>query len=477
RALTDARLESKRAFGDDAVIVERYITRPRHIEVQVAGDRHGNVIDLGTRECSVQRRYQKLIEEAPAPNITAATEHRLRSSAVALAGAIGYDSLGTVEFVVDDETGDPFFLEMNTRLQVEHPVTEAVTGLDLVELQLRIAMGEVAPFGSTPPLVGHAFEVRINAEDPSRDFMAQTGTTVAVVTPAWARWDSGIVAGSVITPFYDSMVGKLIVAGPDRDTARRRMVAALDEVLIAGVRTNSGFQRWLLTQPPIVAGRVTTRFIDEAGPLPTSYGVDHRALAAVAWCVAATTGTAAEDAWRRIGRRRFTPHAGSIVISLEDLDGDVADVSVHRRDGSWWVDESVVMSAVTIDGARLHWTADDVSHTGQLHLDRHARIVALAVNGATETYRVLDGSERTAQAGAGGGMADALRAPFPAVVTEVHVGAGQAVRAGDVLVVIEAMKILHSLLATGDGVVAAMHVAPGDQVASREVLITFEEEQ
>ncbi|MFQ5558615.1 MAG: acetyl/propionyl/methylcrotonyl-CoA carboxylase subunit alpha, partial [Acidimicrobiales bacterium] len=203
-ALAEAAAESMRSFGDDAVIVERLVEQPRHVEVQVVGDRHGGVIELGTRECSLQRRYQKLLEEAPAPNLADATRRGLRESAVALARSIGYDSAGTVEFIVDAESGEHFFLEMNTRLQVEHPVTEAVTGVDLVELMIRAAAGEpVASTGEPVTLRGHAFEVRINAEDPEAGFVPRTGTVSHLVVPDGVRWDSGIEIGTTVTPFYD----------------------------------------------------------------------------------------------------------------------------------------------------------------------------------------------------------------------------------------------------------------------------------
>ncbi len=242
-ALREAATEAERSFGDGAVIVERYIQRPRHVEVQVVGD-HGHVIHLGTRECSVQRRYQKVLEEAPAPNVAPETRARLQEAAVALASSIGYDSTGTMEFIVDDETGDFYFLEMNTRLQVEHPVTEAVTGLDLVELQIRVAAGE--PLGLTQAAIsfsGHAFEARINAEDAGRGFIPQIGTVSHLIVPGGVRWDSAVVRGSEITPFYDPMVAKLIVRGPDRATARRRLGAALDELVLGGLVTNTGFHR------------------------------------------------------------------------------------------------------------------------------------------------------------------------------------------------------------------------------------------
>ena len=254
-ALTEAVTEAERSFGDGRVIVERYITRPRHVEVQVVGDKLGTVIELGTRECSVQRRYQKLVEEAPAPNLPESTERGLRKAAVRLADSIGYDSTGTVEFVVDDETGDYFFLEMNTRLQVEHPVTEEITGLDLVELQLRAATAQ--PIGVAQDAVtftGHAIEVRINAEDATNDFAPQTGQITVLEVPDSVRWDSAVESGSVITPHYDPMIAKLIVHGSNRDATIGRLADALDHLLLGGLVANGGFHRWLIDRPEFRAG-------------------------------------------------------------------------------------------------------------------------------------------------------------------------------------------------------------------------------
>jgi acetyl/propionyl-CoA carboxylase alpha subunit len=466
-ALREARTEAKRSFGDDAVIVERYIEMPRHIEVQIVGDRHGHVIDLGTRECSVQRRYQKVMEEAPAPNLSTDTEHVLRSSAVALAKAIGYDSTGTVEFVVDDDTGDAFFLEMNTRLQVEHPVTEAVTGLDLVELQIRVAAGSASALpAEAPAIVGHAFEARINAEDPARDFRPQTGAVSIVHVPAGARWDSGVVAGSEITPFYDSMIGKLIVHGPERDTARRALAHALDRLLIGGVRTNVGFQRWLCAQPPVVAGRVTTRFLDDTViPLPDPERP--RRLAAAAWVETDRLERACGDVWQRQGRRRFTPHSTARPVFLVDLDGATTEVLVDGRS----------VEGARIDGTALHWTEAGVTRAAAVAVDRAARMVVVSVEGELETFIVRTASEQWSgpRRDTVGGAGDVL-APFPAVVTEVLVQPGDPVAAGQIVVVIEAMKMLHSLAAPGSGIVAAVRVSPGEQVASAAVLVSFEKE-
>ena len=249
-ALSEAVTEATRSFGDGRVIVERYITRPRHVEVQVVGDKHGTVIELGTRECSVQRRYQKLVEEAPAPNLPDSTETGLRTAALRLAESIGYDSTGTVEFVVDDETGDYFFLEMNTRLQVEHPVTEAITGLDLVELQIRAATS--LPLGVAQDSVafaGHAIEVRINAEDATNDFAPQIGQVTVLDVPDSVRWDAAIELGSTITPHYDPMIAKLIVHAATREAAIARLRDGLDRLLLGGIVTNGGFHRWLVDRP------------------------------------------------------------------------------------------------------------------------------------------------------------------------------------------------------------------------------------
>ena len=241
-ALSEASAEAQHAFGDGSVIVERYVQRPRHIEVQIVGDKHGATAELGTRECSVQRRYQKLLEEAPAPNLTPETRRAIRDSAQAIAKTMGYDSAGTVEFIVDDETGDHFFLEVNTRLQVEHPVTEAITGVDLVELMIRVAAGERLPLDPEHlRFQGHAIEVRIVAEDTSNGFAPQIGTVHQVQVPDDVRWDSAIESGSEISPHYDSMIAKLIVHGSTRDEALAKMRRALDHLIIDGVVTTAGF--------------------------------------------------------------------------------------------------------------------------------------------------------------------------------------------------------------------------------------------
>ena len=427
-ALSEAVTEATRSFGDGRVIVERYITRPRHVEVQVVGDKHGTVIELGTRECSVQRRYQKLVEEAPAPNLPDSTETGLRTAALRLAESIGYDSTGTVEFVVDDETGDYFFLEMNTRLQVEHPVTEATTGLDLVELQIRAATS--LPLGVAQDSVafaGHAIEVRINAEDVTNDFAPQIGQVTVLDVPDSVRWDAAIELGSTITPHYDSMIAKLIVHAATREAAIARLRDGLDRLLIGGIVTNGGFHRWLIDRPEFRTGRITTRFLDET-ELPADNGV----LEAAAFAAHRRPGSGPWGA----GDRRFTPHRPSRTVAMRDLHGNVHEVEP--------------VSGTAVDGV-------------------------VNVRGQSHTFTRLSRSEHWAPASAGShGAANAVVAPFPAVVAEVHVEPGQAVDGADPIVVIEAMKMLHTLTAGGPGVVDGVRVAPGDHVETDQILITFE---
>jgi acetyl/propionyl-CoA carboxylase alpha subunit len=442
-ALATAREEARRSFADDRVIIERYISRPRHVEVQVIGDTHGTVLDLGTRECSVQRRYQKLLEEAPAPNLTDATRVAMQDAARSLAAAIRCDSAGTVEFVVDTATEQFFFLEMNTRLQVEHPVTELITGLDLVALQLRAALGEYLG-GLHVTFSGHAFEARINAEDVWEGFRPQTGRVTDLVVPAGVRWDSGIEAGDAITPHYDPMIAKLITAGPDRETARRRLAAALDGLLIGGLVTNSGFHRWLVARPEMVDGRVTTRFLDEVELPPPPDEAQAAAMAAEVW----VRSRAIPDSgpWRALGPRRVTP--------------------------------GVLTRTVHLQGSSLHDIAVTGHQTDAISVvDAAARRVVVAVDGHSHTFRVLTRSERWAPASSGAhGHAGAALAPFPGVIAEVRVAPGDGVAAGQTLVVIEAMKMLHPLPAPGVGVIDEVRVSAGDQVAGDQVIVTFRTE-
>lgn len=450
-ALSEASTEAERSFGDGRVIVERFITQPRHIEVQVIGDLHGRLAELGTRECSVQRRYQKVLEEAPAPNLPGATRSGLRSSALLLGESIDYDSAGTVEFIVDDATGEHFFLEMNTRLQVEHPVTEYVTGLDLVELMIQSAAGEPLDLPHEIAITGHAIEARINAEDPADDFSPQTGTVHELRVPPDVRWDSAVESGGEISPFYDSMIAKLIVGAASRDQAIAAMRTALDSLIIGGLKTNTGLQRWLLDTKEFVDGRITTRFLDDRPFTPAVEPEAASRSAAIAWLRSQqqAPGSAASP-WTARGSHSMTPYVAISTICVRSI-----------------VDDELYEHALT--GADTS-SADPVP----IHVDRTASRVALNLHGETFAFDVVPRSEgwsadKSDRAGAG----DAIVAPFPAVVTDVHVAPGDGVAGDQVLVVIEAMKMLHSLRTTGAATVDEVRVAVGDQVTSKQVLITF----
>ena len=450
-ALSEASAEAQHAFGDGSVIVERYVQRPRHIEVQIVGDKHGATAELGTRECSVQRRYQKLLEEAPAPNLTPETRRAIRDSAQAIAKAMGYDSAGTVEFIVDDETGDHFFLEVNTRLQVEHPVTEAITGVDLVELMIRVAAGERLPLDPEHlRFQGHAIEVRIVAEDTSNGFAPQIGTVHQVRVPDDVRWDSAIESGSEISPHYDSMIAKLIVHGSTRDEALAKMRRALDHLIIDGVVTTAGFHRWLLDQEPVVAGRVTTRFLDETTlpQRPDDELSAALAAGAIAWAQATDDGSDHSSPWMG-SSFSVTPHEMKRNLGLVDADGEVYEIALTAND---------------LQGKQLPPVA----------VDQRSRRVAVNEAGHTYSFSVPNRTERWAPSAATRkSSGDALVAPFPAVVNEVTVTPGDEVEGDQVLVVIEAMKMLHSLRATGASTIAEVRVAAGDQIATGDVLVTF----
>ena len=447
-ALDEARNEAERAFGDSSVIVERYVQQPRHVEVQLIGDKHGRVEHLGTRECSVQRRYQKLFEEAPAPNLPDTTREGLHEAAVRLGTAVGYDSAGTVEFVVDGSSGEFFFLEMNTRLQVEHPVTEEITGLDLVELMINVADGQPLPAElDEVTFSGHACEARIAAEDASQGFMPSIGTIDILEVPANVRWDSGVVAGSSITPHFDSMVAKLIVSGSDRPAALTAMRSALDELLIAGVTTTTGFHRWLLDQDALVEARVTTRLLD-AIELPASPDLATD-IAAALWREHRRGG--ASNVWSEIGSLPMTPHAHQRSLGLRSDDGEIHEV------------------AETSEGLS--------SNPVRSLIDDSTRRIVINVSGHTQAFTVVSRTERWAADPTGrsaGG--DALVSPFPAVIAEVRVSPGDELKGGDVAVVIEAMKMLHSITASGAATVSEVLVAVGDQVAGGQELIRLTSE-
>ncbi|MFF4774364.1 acetyl/propionyl/methylcrotonyl-CoA carboxylase subunit alpha [Microtetraspora fusca] len=484
-AIASARRTALAAFGDGTLLVERFVTDPRHIEIQVMADAHGNVVHLGERECSLQRRHQKIVEEAPSPLLDAATRARMGAAAVEAARAVGYVGAGTVEFIVqgsgwgaDGPGGPPYhFMEMNTRLQVEHPVTEMVAGLDLVELQLRIAAGEPLPFGQDDVrLTGHAVEARVYAEDPARGFLPSGGRVLALREPGEGRAvrvDSGLAEGTVVGGDYDPMLSKVVAWAPDRAGALRALDRALASTAILGVTTNIGFLRGLVTRPEVAAGHLDTglveRLLREEGPEGGLSGepLPLDALVAAALLFHSRTERRAghgdpwdvADGWR-IGEHAWTGYrlesqGDAVDVRVRGLAGDAeVDVSGHslsaslRRHGG---DEI----AVTLDGTTLrHVVAWDEAR-GVLWLGRDGRAWPVV------RHELGDPGDRVR----GGGAADGVvRSPMPGTVLVIKAEVGDRVSAGQPLVVVEAMKMEHSVPAPVDGVVTELPVRIGQSV-------------
>ncbi|GAB2864116.1 hypothetical protein GCM10022221_75250 [Actinocorallia aurea] len=552
-AIASARREARGAFGDDTLLIERFITAPRHIEVQIFADAYGNIVHLGERECSLQRRHQKIIEEAPSPFLDEAARASLGAFAVNAARAIGYVGAGTVEFIVEGRTGetaaaddqdlvsgrespirrhvgpasdsvvpsgtagragtgswgpkacgDPVrpaaasaqvgeagsqgssvysgagpnpqasaggarqFMEMNTRLQVEHPVTELVTGLDLVELQLRVACGEPLPFGQNDVVLsGHAVEARIYAEDPSRGFLPAGGEILDLAEPEGARVDSGIVRGGRVGSRYDPMLAKVIVHGEDRASALRALDSALASYILLGVPTNTGFLRDLLARPEVRAGELDTGLVERV--LPELTGGDVPAWVPGAAALARMRAVApagdgpwdAMDGWR-LGEPAWSPHA--LVVDGSE------HVEVRTRAGEVAIGDGAPVQAVLEDGA-LVLAGRRIPHRRATGPDG---TVWIGAEGRTWAVRERERSLRGGAAAAAGGV---LRSPMPGTVLAVKVAEGDAVVVGQPVVVVEAMKMEHTVTAAVAGTVAAVPVRAGVQVALDEVLAEITPEE
>ncbi len=455
-AVAAARREAAAAFGSDAVFAERFVPRGRHVEVQVLGDAHGAVVHLGARDCSLQRRHQKVVEEA-----SSVVPDALAAEAVALARAVGYVNAGTVEFIVDADTGEHFFLEMNTRLQVEHPVTEGVTGLDLVELQLRVAMGEPLPLAQDDVvLTGHAIEARVTAEDATAGFLPSAGRIVAFVPPEGVRVDAGYAAGDEVTTAYDSLLAKVVVHAPTRAEALRRMDRALAGFVLLGVTTNAGFLRALLASDDVRADRLDTGLIERLPPVERPFtDAEVAQVAAAARLAAVPAGPdpwERTDGWRLGGERgashwRFAIDGGPPVdvtlpprasaTDLKSRSGRSSDRSAPLGPGGWAV--HVVRDDVWVANGGWSWLAHEPS------------------------------AEEAAAAGTDGD----LRAPMPGQVLLVHAAEGDIVRAGDAVLVLESMKMELALVAPADGTVTALAVGVGDRVVVDQVLATVTPEE
>ncbi|MCH8953195.1 MAG: acetyl/propionyl/methylcrotonyl-CoA carboxylase subunit alpha [Proteobacteria bacterium] len=480
RALQSARSEAASSFGHDHVIIERFILNPRHIEVQVFADGHGNTVHLFERDCSAQRRHQKVIEEAPAPGMTEEVREAMTGAAVRAAEAVGYRGAGTVEFIVDGSgplRPDGFwFMEMNTRLQVEHPVTEAVTGLDLVEWQLRVAAGEPLPLRQDQiALNGHALEVRIYAEDAARDFMPATGKLTRLALPgdlARTRIDSGVTEGDTVTPHYDPMIAKIITHGPDREAAFTAMEIALAACHAEGPATNIAFLERLIRHPEIRAGKLDT-------------GLIGRDLAALTQPPEATPADLALAGAALSGLLRPAPLAGwrgwgsgatHLQLARATGPGEAAldEITLRLTGGGIALESASGTAGIAAKplGGTL-WQVGDAAGSRRVHLHQSDGSVTLARDGGRLTFSLRDPMAAVEEAGHGG---DSITAPLPGIVKSLNVSPGATVAAGDVLAVMEAMKMEHSLLAPRNGTVAEVAVRAGEQVEEGALLITLEPE-
>ncbi|MFL4492839.1 biotin carboxylase N-terminal domain-containing protein [Streptomyces sp. VTCC 41912] len=459
-----ARREARSSFGDDTLLVERWIDRPRHIEIQVLADGHGNVLHLGERECSLQRRHQKIIEEAPSVLLDAATRAAMGEAAVQAARSCGYRGAGTVEFIVPGKDPSGYcFMEMNTRLQVEHPVTEMITGLDLVEWQLRIAAGERLPYAQEHlSFTGHAIEARICAEDPSRDFLPTGGTVLTLREPAGdgTRTDSGLSEGAEVGSRYDPMLAKVIAHGPDRASALRKLRAALAATVTLGVPTNAGFLRRLLAHPDVASGELDTGLVERvAADLVPDAVPDEVYAAAAAVRQAALESTADAGGWR-------DPFAAPTGFRLGGEPAPVRHwLRVPGQDPvAYDVRPGVTPERFEVTADEVRVTVDGIRHT--FHRGGHW----LGRDG--DAWHVTDHdpvAEALREAARGHGV-DTLAAPMPGTVTVVKVAVGDEVAAGQGLLVVEAMKMEHVISAPHAGTVTELDVTPGSTVAMDQVL-------
>ncbi|MGW2478257.1 acetyl/propionyl/methylcrotonyl-CoA carboxylase subunit alpha [Streptomyces sp. NPDC001571] len=452
-----ARREARSSFGDDTLLVERWVDRPRHIEIQVLADGHGNVIHLGERECSLQRRHQKIIEEAPSVLLDEETRAAMGEAAVQAARSCGYSGAGTVEFIVPGR--DPssyYFMEMNTRLQVEHPVTELITGVDLVEWQLRVAAGERLPYEQKDiTLTGHAIEARLCAEDPSRGFLPSGGTVLALREPQGdgVRTDSGLSEGTEVGSLYDPMLSKVIAYGPDRATALRKLRAALADTVTLGVPTNAGFLRRLLAHPDVVAGELDTGLVEREADSLVPDGVPDEVYAAAAAVRLDGLSPAPAEGWT-------DPFS---VPSGWRLGGEPAPLAFPLRIAGLEPVTHVAPAAATVTADRVTVELDGITHTF------HRSGSWLGRDG--DSWNVLDhDAVEAALSGRTHAGADTLAAPMPGTVTVVKVAVGDQVDAGQSLLVVEAMKMEHVISAPHAGTVTELDVTPGSTVAMDQVL-------
>ena len=479
-ALDSAAREAQASFGDAAVLIEKYITQPRHIEVQVFGDNHGNVVHLFERDCSLQRRHQKVIEEAPAPGMTEEVRHAMTDAAVIAAKAIGYSGAGTVEFIVDASgplrTDGFWFMEMNTRLQVEHPVTELITGIDLVEVQLRVADNGVLPFAQKDLAInGHSMEARLYAEDVAGGFLPASGKIEQLLFDDRIRVDTGVRAGDSISPFYDPMIAKVIAWAPDRSAVLDKLQQALEKTHVAGTVTNLAFLKVLIQQQNFVSADMDTGLIERALPRLVEVkepGVVEQLLASMV--LLGIDPTQPYTGWRLFGhashlvtmqceqtnyqRRVVLMGKGCVQLQAEHGDDALCEIKV--------IDYASDRLTIVLNGQRqffrVYRWSDDI----------YTR-VSLLFNGCTHVFEQVNPLTVSTGDGESG---DSLLAPMTGVVRLLDVSVGQSVNAGDRLLVMEAMKMETSLTAPRDVIITAVHCVPGGSVEGGSVLMSFGED-
>lgn len=474
-ALASAQREAQAAFGDAEILAEKYVVAPRHIEVQVFGDNQGNVVHLLERDCSLQRRHQKVIEEAPAALLSDVVRDSLRGAAVRAAKTVQYAGAGTVEFLVE-KTGDFYFMEMNTRLQVEHPVTEAITGLDLVEWQLRVAAGEPLPLTQSDIRAdGHAIEARVYAESPHGGFLPTPGRILGLTLQEGLdrRVDRGVDRYDEVTPFYDPMIAKIVVRGRDREVARKNLLEAVLSARVDGPETNLAFLAALLVMPEFKAGTLDVQLVDRALDRlvagDTAPGPESVAAAALVWSRSLASGRVTGDPWHDVSG--WQPNLPSRLMFHVELPGGFLPVVLNGVEPTQfsWADHTLLLDEVRVDG---HFVAFLVA--GQ-------RQEMIVVQGASDFHVITEvGVDRFkvgdpfAAVTDGASSETTAVAPMPGKLTQVFVSVGQTVVAGERLAIVEAMKMEHVLSATRDSVVAQVSGAPGDFIEEGSVIVSFE---
>ena len=492
-ALASCKREAAGSFGDDRVLIERYLLKPRHIEIQVFADSHGNYVHLFERDCSVQRRHQKVIEEAPAPGMTEERRQAMGEAAIAAARAVGYVGAGTVEFIAEPD-GRFYFMEMNTRLQVEHPVTEMITGEDLVEWQLRVAAGEALPTAQDDLLIfGHSIEARIYAENPDKGFLPSIGTLATLEFPEHSeftlgdiRVDGGVRTGDTITPHYDPMIAKLIVHGRDREQARARMLRALGELRVAGLQTNIAFLRRLIADEAFAAADLDTGLIERRHDslFPQRADLPDITLAMAAAATLQSQGYGGSQARKAVsdpwgvadGWRISGQHSRS--FNFLDVEGEPQNIELHSDDGQWSLlrnGQSQAMDWTTVASEpgrqQLRIRLGGSESHGDVLIQ--GEIITVYQNGESHTLRLHDPVAHAQDEGSDHG--GSMTAPMPGKIISVSVKPGDTVKSGAVLLVMEAMKMEHTIYSPRDGVVEEVFYQPGDQVTDGTELIAIKD--